>query len=87
MGRVGTLLPASPISTGGNFLESRWRTLGQILSDPVNEELFGGLSRPAPCCVVKIANVLWLLFFHSCGTEKWNQMICKRKKKSTIKNV
>lgn len=78
MGSVGKHLPASPISTSGNFLESRWGTLGQILSDPVNEELFGGLSRPAACCVVKIANVLWLMLFHSWGMEKWNQMFCKR---------
>lgn len=72
-----THLPASPISPSSNLLEGRRGTLGQILSDPVNEELLGGLPRPAARRVVEVANVLWLVLFHR-WREKWNQMFCRR---------
>lgn len=68
---------ASPVSTSSNLVKSRRWTLGQVLSDPVDEELFGGLSCPAASCVVKIANVLWLILFHNCK-GKWNKMISKK---------
>lgn len=72
--RRNTHLLASPVSTSSNLVKSWWRTLGQILSDPVNEKLFGRLSCPAASCVVKIANVLWLVLFHNC-IGKCNNMV------------
>ncbi len=75
--RARTHLLASPVSTSSNLVESRWGTLRKVLSDPVDEELFGGLSCPAASCVVKIANVLRLILFHNCK-GKCNKMISKK---------
>ena len=47
----------------------RW-TFRKVLSDPVDEELLGRLSCPAASCVVKVTNVLGLIFFHNCKEKR-----------------
>lgn len=57
---------ALPVFPSSNLIEGRGRTLGQVLSDPVDQELLGRFSCPAASRVVKIANVLWLILFDDC---------------------
>lgn len=55
------VLLALPVSPSLNFLEGRRRAFRQVLPAPVDQELFGRLSRPAASRVVEITDVLRLL--------------------------
>ena len=51
--------PQIATATRRDLLERGWRTLGQVLAHPVDEELFGRLTRPLLASVFEAPLVKW----------------------------
>ena len=61
-----THLLALPVLPDLDLVEGRRGALGQVLADPVDQELFGRLARPTAGRVVKVPDVLWLVLLGHC---------------------
>ena len=59
-------LLALPVLPDLDLVEGRRGALGQVLADPVDQELFGRLACPTAGRVVKVPDVLWLVLLGHC---------------------